>query len=63
MGRESRVRKDRTCRHCGKQLFAMPERLKKHAGLCARATRSGLVLPEAVERPTPQLVDPRGNKL
>ena len=51
MGRESRVIKDRVCRHCREVLYDVSvEYVKKHAETCQRMQRAGLVMPTIVGR-------------
>ena len=58
MGREARLRKDRVCKHCGKKLFRDVRALLKHVEYCSIATRMGLVIPEAVDRPAVKIIKP-----
>ena len=44
MGREARVRKERTCKHCKGVLYTTNKGLVEHAPLCKRATAMGLIL-------------------
>ena len=45
MARESKVTKERVCRHCERTFLMTAKEIKGHAALCQRATAVGLVLP------------------
>ncbi len=47
MGREARLRKNRTCKMCKRVVYATAREAVEHADLCTRATAAGLVLAKA----------------
>lgn len=55
MGKESEVRKDRTCRVCGSTQRRAAWELQAHAETCQRLSNIGLVAPE---RPDAQIILP-----
>lgn len=49
MGRESRVRRSRTCRECGKPFDQRADGMMEHANTCKRLHNLGLIPPPTVE--------------